>query len=122
MDRSTLLLSFLFVIVNYVHANLGKTSAGDQSDLFSSTFQMQTLVKAEVRFVQQLKNYLEGLQTQVTEIDKFLKTHYADIDLESIEEDFEDYVSNPFSAFGVISRTAQAKATLLPIIRDDSEM
>ena len=119
MDRSTILL-LLFVIVNNVHAKLGTTSAGDQSDLFSSTFQMQTLAKAEVRFVQQLKIYLEGIKTQVKEIDNFLNTNYAHVDLDSIE-DFEEYVSNPFSAFGVISRTAQAKS-LVPIIRDDSEM
>ena len=88
---------------------------GDILDIYSSTFQMQSLLQAEIKLVNYLKKHSvnnfngdegkDNLQLS-NNIDKIISKHYLNFDP---GVDLENYVSNPFNAFGVISRTAELK-------------
>ena len=115
MKYATVLLPLFLFTLKFVIIKCGKTyTDGDTSDIFSSTFQMHTLLKAEIDFIKKLKIYLNSLETQVKAIKDFLSTQYND-NTEKLEniENFEEYVSHPFNAFGVVSRTSEAK--ILPL-------
>ena len=109
MNSPTVLLPLFLLKFGIVQSAKTYTD-GDTSDIFSSTFQMHSLLKAEIDFIKKLKMYLNSLETQVETIKDFLSTQYND-DTKNLEnlDNFEEYVSHPFNAFGVVSRTNEAK-------------
>lgn len=84
-------------------------SRGDTQDIFSSTFQMQTLLKAEIEFAKVLSQHKFEEEDKL--VQDFIKTYYDNKWFENITN-YEKYVSHPINSFGIVSRTAQAKGYL----------
>ena len=121
MNKIILFELLLLLVANFIviiKCQIIKHTDGDILDIYSSTFQMQSLLKAEIKLVNHLKNYTGENNFDIIEkenkqiIDDIITKHnYQNFDP---GPDLENYVSNPFNAFGVISRTADLKD--LPIL------
>ena len=57
------------------------TSEGDNLDLFSSTYQLQTLHQKEVQIVKELEEYVALLHKQIETVQKFLHKKYENEDM-----------------------------------------
>ena len=107
-----LLLSSVANFIAIIKCQIIKHTDGDILDIYSSTFQMQSLLNAEIRLVNHLKNYTGENKENKQIIDDIITKHnYQNFDP---GPDLENYVSNTFNSFGVISRTADLK--VLPIL------
>ena len=115
MNKIILFELLLLLVANFIviiKCQIIKHTDGDILDIYSSTFQMQSLLKAEIKLVNHLKNYTGENKENKQIIDDIITKHdYQNFDP---GPDLENYVSNPFNAFGVISRTADLKD--LPIL------
>ena len=108
-----ILLKLVLLVANIIviiKCQIIKHTDGDILDIYSSTFQMQSLLKAEIKLVNHLKNYTvenfdDDKETKHI-IDNVISKHYQNFDP---GPDLENYISHPFNAFGVISRTAELK-------------
>ena len=90
---------------------------GDTSSIYSSIFQMQSLLQAEIEFLKYLRENHNTIEEEVgssTFLKEFMREYYDDgvFNPPKNRDDLETYVSNPLNAFGVISRTSQLKAHL----------
>ena len=74
----------------------------DNQDFYSSTFEMGRLFKAEIEFVETMKEYAETNQILATEIREFVAKFYSNF---NSDPNTETYVSNPLNALGVLKRT-----------------
>ena len=120
MNKIILFELLLLLVANFIviiKCQIIKHTDGDILDIYSSTFQMQSLLQAEIKLVNHLKNYTNTAENFDDDkenkhiIDNIISKHYQNFDP---GPDLENYVSNPFNAFGVISRTADLKD--LPIL------
>lgn len=98
-----MLASSLVLFLTTVTGIYCKTTQGNHLNIFASTFQMQSLLQAEMDFVKAIQRDKLN-QWQV----KFYQDYYHSSFLEN-DTSYEDYVSHPINAFGIISRTSQAK-------------
>ena len=57
------------------------TSEGDNLDLFSSTYQLQTLLQKEVEIVRELKEYVALLHKEIETVQQFLHKKYENEDM-----------------------------------------
>ena len=115
-----IILKLVLLVANFIviiKCQIIKHTDGDIFDIYSSTFQMQSLLQAEIKLVSHLKNYTNTAENFEDDkenkhiIDNIISKHYQNFDP---GPDLEHYVSNPFNAFGVISRTVELKD--LPIL------
>ena len=91
----------LFVLICFknVITNQQSVTQGDTSDIFSSTFQMQALLQAEIEFYNASSN-------EEPELQELIQSIYNDF---VVPNNLEEYVSHPFNSFGIVSRTMQIK-------------
>jgi hypothetical protein len=85
---------------------------GDNSDIFSSTFQMQTLLQAEIKFVNHLRKHVEDLESRAEKIKSHLGKFY-DHGKWNPGDNLGDYVAHPVNSFGIVARTSDALANLV---------
>ena len=74
-----------------------------QSDLFSSTSELQKLYSKEMLIKEKLKEYLGQIQKQIDSLNYFLDTYYGFN--ETLFDEPKEYVSNPINTFVMIKRT-----------------
>ena len=103
--------SLIFALI-FPHeiSSLKSYTEGDLSSIFASTFQMQTLLKAELEILPKLTGLAALLENQAKFINNFVDKKYKDF---QVPQDLESYVSHPFNAFGVVSRTGYLKSELM---------
>ncbi len=77
---------------------------GDHENVISSTHQLRELLENEIRFVNNLRDYLSVLKKEVHFVQDYLNSEYNH-DLNQIS-DLEGYISNPLNAFGVVKRSS----------------
>ena len=78
------LICYIFgeTIQKGINENLNPlTSEGDNLDLFSSTYQLQTLYQKEVQIVKELEEYVALLHKQIETVEKFLHKMYENEDM-----------------------------------------
>ena len=84
------------------------------TDIQSSVFSLEQLLKDELEFIKDLDNYIESLDFQAKQVREYLDEHYSNY---NPGDDLEAYVSNPLNAFALMKRTSyDFFNTLLPII------
>ena len=90
---------FVLVCLKNVITNQQPVTLGDTSDIFSSTFQMQALLQAEI----ELFNACSNVEAELQEIVQSIYDGFV------VPNNLEEYVSHPFNSFGIVSRTMQVK-------------
>lgn len=101
------MFTILFLTAMVVTGIYSKTTQGNDLNIFASTFQMQSLLKAEIDFMKSIQNsvFLSD-ENQVQFYQDYY--HHQQNHFENVSS-VENYVSHPINAFGIISRTTQAK-------------
>ena len=108
MNCSIMTLLLFFAIS--ASATASPQTPGDNLFIFSSTYQMQLLLRAELEFVAYLRRNLEKIKSwsESESFQYFIEDNYSAEKFVK-PQNFESYVSNPFNSFGIMSRTSQAK-------------
>ena len=101
-------LLLIYSIVSLAEAYEPFVSIGDKKHVMGSTHELTLLLKRELDFVNDLKNYVKLLQDEIKQVETFLKTTYPDdsISHETITN-VQDYASHPINAYGVVKRNTQ---------------
>ncbi len=84
-----------------------KVTEGDSKDIFSSTYQMQKLLSAELELALLLKQHLKELTQDDNEvITNFLEQNYGANRTFNPTSNLESYVAHPVNSFGIVKRTS----------------
>lgn len=89
----------------------------DDKDLFSSTFEMQRLLRTEMEFSKNLFKYIKSLEDPPQKLKTFVDKTYPNGPFK-ISENVEEYVANPLNALGLIQRLGIQTENIKDVIKE----